>query len=458
MHLFGGNGKNGRHSASGRGSNDERNYDRYEEYEDDYGGYDEPEYESRGYDSFDDGEYDFDYDRRYRARQQRYASRSAARDGREQRFASDEIISREERERGRRRWPRRLAVTFGILAVVIIGAFAWYRNWARAPETGQGGLNDYGTPVPEETGVAAVAPENAANHRDGVYTFLISGIDVVGYHNDTNLVGMFDTVAGKLNIVSLPRDMLVNVNLNIKKINQPYAAAKNNSQDATQALLDTVADVLGYQVDMYAFVNIEAAADIVDAIGGVNFNIPFDMDWDAPDQDLYIHIKAGPQTLNGENFVNAMRFRMSNDGSHSYAGGDIERIEFQQQLLMALAQQLLQIGNVLNIGEIYSAVMDNTETNVSLGNIAYLLEQFMKLSSDDITFQTIPNRMDGMINGLNYVMPIIDEWLVMLNDYLNPFDQEITESNINMISYIDGVWTMTQGYIEGGEESFAYFG
>ena len=458
MHLFGGNGKNGRHSASGRGSNDERNYDRYEEYEDDYGGYDEPEYESRGYDSFDDGEYDFDYDRRYRARQQRYASRSAARDGREQRFASDDIISREERERGRRRWPRRLAVTFGILAVVIIGAFAWYRNWARAPETGQGGLNDYGTPVPEETGVAAVAPENAANHRDGVYTFLISGIDVVGYHNDTNLVGMFDTVAGKLNIVSLPRDMLVNVNLNIKKINQPYAAAKNNSQDATQALLDTVADVLGYQVDMYAFVNIEAAADIVDAIGGVNFNIPFDMDWDAPDQDLYIHIKAGPQTLNGENFVNAMRFRMSNDGSHSYAGGDIERIEFQQQLLMALAQQLLQIGNVLNIGEIYSAVMDNTETNVSLGNIAYLLEQFMKLSSDGTTCQTIPNRMDGMINGLNYVMPIIDEWLVMLNDYLNPFDQEITESNINMISYIDGVWTMTQGYIEGGEESFAYFG
>ncbi len=148
---------------------------------------------------------------------------------------------------------------------------------------------------------------------------------------------MFDTVEGKLNIVSLPRDMLVNVNLNIKKINQPYAAAKNNGEDAAKALLDTVADVLGYSVDLYAFINIEAAAEIVDAIGGVYFDIPFDMDWDAPDQDFYIHIKAGPQTLNGENFVNAMRFRMSNDGSHTYAGGDIERIQFQQQLLMALA-------------------------------------------------------------------------------------------------------------------------
>ena len=101
--------------------------------------------------------------------------------------------------------------------------------------------------------------------------------------------------------------------------------------------------------------------------------------------------------------------------------------------------------------------MDNMETNVSVGNIVYLLQEFMSLSSEDITFQTIPNRMDGMIYGLNYVMPLIDEWLVMLNEYLNPFDTEITESNIDMISYIDGEWRMTQGYIAGGEESFTRF-
>ncbi len=462
MHLFGGNGKHGKHSTSGHGTGDKEPLnDNNGSWPDENDGYERRDYgePERGYSGYDDYDYadDLEYDRRYKARQQRYASREAANNSTQQHFASDDIISREERARSKKRWPRRLGITLGVLAVVIIGAFVWYRNWATAPVT-DGGLNDYSTPAPEETGVAAVAPESSGGKRDGVYTFLISGIDVVGYHNDTNLVGMFDTVNHKLNIVSLPRDMLVNVNLNIKKINQPYAAAKNNGEDATAALLDTVADVLGYNVDMYAFINIDAAAEIVDAIGGVYFDIPYDMDWDAPDQDLYIHIKAGPQTLNGENFVNAMRFRMSNDGSHTYAGGDIERIEFQQQLLMALAQQLLDIGNILNIGKIYSAVMDNTETNVSLGNIAYLLEQFMQLDSDDITFQTIPNRMDGMINGLNYVMPLIDDWLVMLNEYLNPFDVEITESNINMISYIDGEWTMTQGYIEGGEESFAYFG
>ena len=451
MHIFGGNGRGGRHSASG--------------------GPDDDYYYSDGFDSddasYDDGEHyddDYDYDRRYAERmerverRERYAARGQ--EGPRQRFESDDIISREERRAMRPRWPRRLLAAFLTLAVLAVGAYAGYRVWAKAPETEQGGLNDYTTEQPEESGVAAEAPDSAASHRDGVYTFLISGIDVVGYHNDTNLVGMFDTVNGKLNIVSLPRDMLVNVNLNIKKINQPYAAAKNNNQDATAALLDTVSDILGYEVDMYAFVNIEAAAEIVDAIGGVYFDIPYDMDWDAPDQDppLHIHIKAGPQTLDGENFVNAMRFRMSNDGSHTYAGGDIQRIEFQHELLMAFAEQALQFGNIANIGEIYSAVMENTETNVSLGNIMFLLEQFLKLDAEDISFHTIPNRMDGMINGLNYVMPLIDDWVVMLNEYLNPFDVEITKENLNMISYIDGVWTMTQGYIAGGEESFAYFG
>lgn len=451
MHIFGGNGRGGRHSASG--------------------GPDDDYYYSDGFDSddasYDDGEHyddDYDYDRRYAERmerverRERYAARGQ--EGPRQRFESDDIISREERRAMRPRWPRRLLAAFLTLAVLAVGAYAGYRVWAKAPETEQGGLNDYTTEQPEESGVAAEAPDSAASHRDGVYTFLISGIDVVGYHNDTNLVGMFDTVNGKLNIVSLPRDMLVNVNLNIKKINQPYAAAKNNNQDATAALLDTVSDILGYEVDMYAFVNIEAAAEIVDAIGGVYFDIPYDMDWDAPDQNppLHIHIKAGPQTLDGENFVNAMRFRMSNDGSHTYAGGDIQRIEFQHELLMAFAEQALQFGNIANLGEIYSAVMENTETNVSLGNIMFLLEQFMKLDGEDISFHTIPNRMDGMINGLNYVMPLIDDWVVMLNEYLNPFDVEITKENLNMISYIDGVWTMTQGYIAGGEESFAYFG
>ena len=437
MQLFGGNGKKGRHSAQSSRNDISREAAAS-------GG-------ERGSAQ--------DYDRLYSERMERYASRRAANNSDTRVFESDSIVSREERRRARSRWPRRLLSSLAVLIVLALGLYTGYRLWAKAPETEQGGLNDYTSAPPEESGAAAVEPESAEEKRDGVWTIFVAGIDVVGNHNDTNMVAMFDTVNGKLNIVNLPRDLLVNVDLNIKKINQPYAADINNGGDGIEPLLDCVADIMGYRVDMYALIDINAAAEIVDAIGGVFFDVPFDMDWDAPDQNppLHIHIKAGPQTLTGENFVNAMRFRMSNDGSHTYAGGDIQRIEMQQKLLTALASQALQFKNVLKIDEIYNAVMDNMITDISLGNAVYLLEHFMGLTSDDISFHTIPNRMDGMIYGLNYVMPLIDEWVTMLNEYFNPFDVAISEENINMISYINGEWRMTQGYIAGGEESFHRF-
>ena len=194
-------------------------------------------------------------------------------------------------------------------------------------------------------------------------------------------------------------------------------------------------------------------ADIVDAIGGVYYDIPFDMDWDAPDQNppVSIHIKQGYQLLDGDDFVNAMRFRISNDGSNTYIGGDIERIAFQQKLLMALARQTLSLENIPNLTKIFEIYEKRVDTNVSVGNLAYFATEFMKLDADSITFQTIPSKGDGYALGKSYVLPYIDEWLEVINEYLNPFTVEITRENINMISYDmeTGTWDMTQGYIAG---------
>ena len=264
---------------------------------------------------------------------------------------------------------------------------------------------------------------------------------------------MFDTQAGTLNLVNLPRDLLINIETNPKKMNIPYPASVNSGGDGTSALLDAVKDILGYEVDCYAIIDIQATADIVNAIGGVYYDIPYDMDWDAPDQNppVSIHIKQGYQLLDGDDFVNAMRFRMSNDGSHTYIGGDVERIAFQQKLLMALARQTLSLENIPNLTKIFEIYEKRVEANVTVGNLAYFAQEFMKISADNITFNTIPGRGDGYVLGLSYYLADIDEWLVMLNEYLNPFTVELTRENINMISYdMDtGAWDMTQGYIAG---------
>lgn len=369
-------------------------------------------------------------------------------------FASDDYVSREEL-RSRKHRGRGALVALGVLLILVIGGFAAFKIWAKPAATRDDGPNTYDDGGQGDTGgVEGVAPDQAdSKRRDGVWTFLISGLDREGLHTDTNIVGMFDTQAGTLNLVNLPRDLLINIETNPKKMNIPYPASVNSGGDGTSALLDAVKDILGYEVDCYAIIDIQATADIVNAIGGVYYDIPYDMDWDAPDQNppVSIHIKQGYQLLDGDDFVNAMRFRMSNDGSHTYIGGDVERIAFQQKLLMALARQTLSLENIPNLTKIFEIYEKRVEANVTVGNLAYFAQEFMKINADNITFNTIPGRGDGYVLGLSYYLADIDEWLVMLNEYLNPFTVELTRENINMISYdMDtGAWDMTQGYIAG---------
>ncbi len=459
MHLYGGNGKKGRHSANNKNRRDSRPAS-------------SENYEQDGRSASPDLDY-YEEERRERAeRRERQARRAESSSGYDsgngtsygaepqQRFSADDYVSREERKSSRK-WVKRLGITLAVLAVLAVGVYAGVRSWIRPPDIpGPGGDDATETAAPTDNGVEGVEPDviDTENRRNDVYTFVISGLDREGLHTDTNIIGMFDIAAGKLNLVNIPRDTLVNIDNLHKKMNQPYPSSINNGGDGVSALLDTVEDLLGYPVDCYAIVEIQVVEEIVDALGGVYYDIPFDMDWDAPDQNppVSIHIKAGYQLLDGENFVNAMRFRISNDGSQTYARGDIERIEFQQQLLMALASQTLTLGNITNLPRIYEIVMNSVDTDLSLGNIAYFATEFLKLSSEGISFMTMPGKPDGSVYDESYVIPYIDEWLVMVNEYFNPFTVEITRDNVDMIATFDNGATFdtTQGYVAGGETHF----
>ena len=458
MHLYGGNGKKGRHAANNKHRQESRPAG---------GNHIEEERSAR---------VELDYyeeERRERAeRRERQARRAESSSGYEsgsgtsyaaepqQRFSADDYVSREERKSSHK-WVKRLAVTLAVLLVLGVGVYAGVRAWMKPPDIGTKDPDNVAeTAPPTDNGVAAVEPDviDANNRRDGVYTFVISGLDREGLHTDTNIIGMFDIAAGKLNLVNIPRDTLVNIDNLHKKMNQAYPSSVNNGGDGISALLDVVKDLLGYPVDCYAIVEIQVVEEIVDALGGVYYDIPFDMDWDAPDQNppVSIHIKAGYQLLDGANFVNAMRFRMSNDGSQTYLRGDIERIEFQQKLLMALASQTLSLGNITNLPKIYEIVMDSVDTDLNMGNIAYFAAEFLKLSSEDISFMTLPGKPDGTVYGESYVVPYIDEWLEMVTEYFNPFTVPITRENVDMIATFDNGATFdtTQGYVAGGETHF----
>ena len=334
------------------------------------------------------------------------------------------------------------------LVVLLAAAYVYIEYFMDAPDSNKDGITNNDDP-----------PVNTVDGRKpGVYTILVAGVDVVSNNTDTILVGQLDTVNHTLNVVSIPRDTLTNIKHEVKKANSAYHYAEYYSNIASSSYYgcDPIASMreeliksfLGFDVDGYILVNMEAAEKVVDAIGGVKFDVPPGMDYDDPTQDLHIHIPAGQQTLNGEQFVQLMRFRSG------YAGGDIQRIDMQHELLMAVASQMISLKNIPNLSEVISIVSDNMQTSLTAENMLYYAKEFLKLDSSNIKFYTMPGDTNGSIFGASYVFCDIDAWLKMVNECLNPWEAQVTTENVNIVTYKNGNFYSTTGELAGGVSSF----
>ena len=339
------------------------------------------------------------------------------------------------KKRRKRGW---LVALIVVLALVAGGVLFW-KIWVRAPHTG-GYISDGNT---ED----AVAPANlSAGRKPGCYTFLIAGKDKAAGLTDTVLVGMLDTKNHTLRFVSIPRDTAVNISWAPKKVNQYYAAAENNGKDGVEALLSGVEKLLGYRVDSYAIFDVEVFVELVDTMGGVYFDVPIDMNYDDPLQELWIHVNKGYQLLNGYDTMCVFRYRST------YPDGDIGRINVQHDLLMSICSQMLSLGNIPNIGKLVDLYEREVITNISKGNVMYYVQEFLKLSDENIVFDTVPANYGGSKNGLSYVFIHKDEWLDYINTYLNPYTEDITDENVDIIyETSDGSVAATSGTINGND-------
>ena len=347
---------------------------------------------------------------------------------------------------------RRRITTLCVILVIVLGLLTAYKLIIKPPNVDDLGperkpnpssqINHEGSDPTDPVTTEAPTGDRINN---GVYTFLIVGNDN-GYGNtDTIMVGRLDTVEGTLNVINIPRDTLVNVGWGTKKANTLLSGT-----GSIEGLISGIKDLLGFTIECWAVVDLEAFKKLVDTIGGVYYDVPMDMYWDAPDQNLHIAIPKGYQHLNGEQALKVVRFRQGNDGS-GYPNGDIGRINTQQDFLKSVASQLLKIGNATKVDEFAKIFKEYVETNMTLGNIVWFGLEFLKLSEEDINFYILPGNYNGSINGVSYVFVYLDEWLEMINTKLNPFKTQITMNNVNILTKdSSGNLYSTTGQIAGG--------
>ncbi len=324
------------------------------------------------------------------------------------------------------------------LALAVTGVIIWWKSTVRPIDIDRPSAAepDSGPSEPEQGRdyyegdlVKPFVEDENKTRKEDYYTFLLCGTDEDSARTDTIIVASYDVKNQTINMVNVPRDTMSNVRRSIKKINSAFYGGVEQLREELQMLL-------GFRIDRTVVVDFQGFVDLINAIGGVEFDVPVRMLYTDPTQDLYIDLVPGLQTLDGDQALQLIRFRQNNPGvPGGYPGGDIERIACQQEFLQAVASQLLSPTNLLKVSDIASAVLNNTETDMSMGELMWLGIQALSMKAENISMSILPGTARYLWEAdyghmQSYYVPEEAGILELVNEKLNPYNEPITDLNL----------------------------
>ena len=263
--------------------------------------------------------------------------------------------------------------------------------------------------------------------KDGCATVLICGTDEDGTRTDTMLLLYLDRNNGITRLLSLPRDTMVNRNNAVPKLNGAYGA-NGMGEKGMNVLMDYVKDLVGYRPDGYMLLDLDCFADLVDRMGGVTYDVPMDMSYADPAQDLYIDLKAGTQKLNGEEAMWLVRFRSG------YAMADLERVRVQRDFLKAAISQWKSFTRLPRVPFAAVLLVQNTETDLSYRNLCWIAITLAKSNASMLESDTLPGE-PATVNGGSYYVQNRQATADLINEKYNPYEREIKAYDLHPYGY-----------------------
>lgn len=234
---------------------------------------------------------------------------------------------------------------------------------------------------------------------------LVMGVseDISTELTDTMMIIGYNPDSQKAFLVSIPRDTFVGkVKLVAKgsdKINSKY------SKDISESV-KSAGELSGIEIDNYIVVKTSVLRKIVDTIGGVKFDVPIDMDYDDPTQDLHIHLKKGEQLLDGDKAEQLLRFRHNNDGSSypaKYGDNDFGRMKTGREFIKTAITQASDYKNIFKIKSILDTVSDNLITDLSKDEIIAYCIKLAAFDSNNLETDIVPGN-SKTLNGLSFYL------------------------------------------------------
>lgn len=193
----------------------------------------------------------------------------------------------------------------------------------------------------------------------GRINILVMGVDYLklgtdkgqrGTRTDTIMIFSYNPKNNRSFLLSIPRDSRVPIEgYGLDKINHAH------SYGGTDLAIKTISRFLDIPIHHYVKVDYNAVIELVDAVGGLEIDVPQDMHYAA----LKIHFKKGLQTLNGEEAVKYLRFRSG------YVIPDIGRIGAQQEFVKLMMEKIVSPSLAVNVPTYIDILSRNVETDMS---------------------------------------------------------------------------------------------
>jgi LCP family protein required for cell wall assembly len=369
-----------------------------------------------------------------------------------------------------------LAVVLSL--VLFVASTAWFVYEDLASDLGGNSIDITG--LGAQSGDAA-EDEPADSFEGRPLTLLLVGIDsrenqgtdefgttsdVSGIRSDTTMIAHVSADRSRVQVVSIPRDLWTDIPACTRsdgsvseetedRFNAAISIGANGGYDVASGIactMATVKQITGLDLDGFAVIDFSGFQQMVDALGGVWFNVEEPVN----DPDAAITLDAGCQKLDGHAALGYARVRKTlGDGS------DTQRIGRQQQLVSAMMRELLSKNFVTDLPSVLSFVkqaLNAVQTSTNLADIntdAGLLLSLSGIDRADIQFLTMPSAPASW--NLNYVEatePAASEvWAALADDAELPAGTQYTDGSGNVLTVADPAQPSGDGTSTPSEES-----
>ena len=252
---------------------------------------------------------------------------------------------------------------------------------------------------------------------------------------DTIMIASYNPNTQKANLLSIPRDTFTGKNpkkaVASQKINSLYNI--NKTPDKTLAAVN---ELTGLDIKYYVIVKTEALIKLVDAIGGVKFNVPMRMKYTDTSQNLVIDLEEGEQLIDGNKAEQLLRFRHNDyqkgvgmtSYPSEYGDNDFGRMRTQRDFIIATLKQTLKPSNIFKIGQILEIANENVDTNLELSFVKDYIPYAVELDTENITSATLPGTTPD-VSATNGVSVFVADKKASKELIQSMFYADVTEEN-----------------------------